>query len=192
MEKSSKVIQLTKADLNRVDEFVANRVSCDISLYKKRGGFKEVDIKVGALAEIGVYKLLKSHNLPCSKPDFAIHLKGDKSYGADLVGVKREYHVKGQSIQSAKRYGNSWLMQRYDPLVIKSKPHSYLVPTLVDLATNEVHVFGFFSFNALHHHKEVTFGECEVPAFRKYKIAIYLDSLEVISHKARWGLLWRK
>ena len=45
---------------------------------------------------------------------------------------ERHFHVKGQSLSSAYRYGNSWLMQRYDPLVKEPMRMHYIVPTAVD------------------------------------------------------------
>ena len=118
------------------------------------------------------------------KPDFNIYDKGSKSFDADLTDGKRHYHVKAQSQESIKRYGYSWLMQRYDPVLTKYKYNHYMVPCAVDLEKNEVTLFGCISFKAIKDGGHI--GECRHPAFRNTKVAIYLDSLLSLSHNNRW------
>lgn len=182
-------IKITAAERKRIEKFADARCGEDQSLYKARGSFKRSDIVNGALAEIAVYKLLRNYGFKVNKPDFKIYDKSQKSYKEDLTDGKRRFHVKGQSLQSARRYGHAWLMQRNDPLVIIPKLNEYLVPCSVDAITNTVDVWGLVSFTALHHYH--CFGDCVLPQFNRTKTAIYLESLAVLSTKALWGLLYR-
>lgn len=187
MKYRTEQITLRKRDRTEVEAFVDARCGEDQSMYKSRGGFKREDILVGALAELAVYRFLKKNGFKVKRPDFTILEKGKKSFNADLTDGYRHFHVKGQSLASAYRYGNSWLMQRYDPLVKNATPLHYLVPTLVDTKTNTVTIYGVISFTALHYHH--AFMDCKVPQFNRTKTAIYLESLHNISSNGRWGMI---
>ena len=183
-------IQLRKRDRTTVEKFADARFGGNSdALYKKRGSFKRDDIVVGALAELAVYRFLKEQGIKTNRPDFKIYEKGQKSFNPDLTDGTRHFHVKGQSISSAKRYGNSWLMQRSDKLTKEPTRYHYIVPTEVNLRTNEVIIFGVISFTALHHNQ--CFMDCKLEQFNRTKTAIYLDSLAFLSNKARWGLLMK-
>ncbi len=166
--------------------------SANKNIYNKRGAFKREDVVIGALAELGVHKYLKSIGLKSNKPDFTMHKQSKKSYGADITVGEKHFHVKGQSLNSTEKYGPSWLMQRRDPLVNDAVKKHYLVPCTVDLETNEVVIHGFFSFEYMHEYKDLVFGECVLESFRRTKIAIYLDNLDIVSNKARWAVSWKK
>lgn len=181
-------IHITKAERRRVEEFADNRCANSTDLYQKRGGFKRVDIVSGALAEIAVYKFLRKEGIKVSKPDFGIYKRGEKSYDADLTYGDKKFHVKGQTYDSVKLYGESWLMQRKDKLVQKPMLNNYLVPCVVDVSGNEVYILGVPSFSALHSNS--CFGECSHPFFRETKVAIYGETLyAALTNKSMWGLV---
>ena len=180
----SETIKLTKRDIEKATEFTTLRTK-DSALYQKRGGFKSVDILTGALGELAVYRLLKSRSIKTNKPDLTIH--NNKSYDADLTDGTNSYHVKSQNMESIKRYGHSWLLQRKDPLFKDVPFRQYLIPTGVNLETNEVEIFGCMDFKTIINKDLV--GECAVPFFRETKVAIYLDDLSELSWKQRWGKL---
>lgn len=187
MKQIKKVlVKLDKRHRNKAEKFAEERMG-EVSHYKRRGGVKHEDMIVGAMAEMAVFRFLKKNKIKTNEPDFTIHDKTKKSYKADLRSSQSSFHVKGQSGRSAKLYGNSWLMQRNDPLVKESVNNNYIVPCAVDLDSNEVWIYGFVSFSTLHYYG--CFGECVNPMFRHSKVAIYLDSLKNLSHNARWGLL---
>jgi hypothetical protein len=183
-------VKITKREMDTIEAFATARCGEDQSLYKKRGSFKRSDIVVGAMAEVGSYKLLRQFGFKVNKPDFKIYDKKKKSYDADLTDGVRHFHVKGQSVESAKRYGSSWLMQRWDPLVKNKKRFHYMIMTNVDLDTREVTIFGVVSFNTLHDWQ--CFGECTVPSFRHSKVAIYLETIMSLSTNARWGIFYER
>lgn len=179
----SVTIKLTDKQRAKAEAFAELRTQTD--LYQKRGGFKREDILVGAMGELGAYKYFKKRGFThMAKPDFAIYDKKNKSFDADLKSGPRHFHVKAQSQVSIKRYGHSWLMQRYDPVLTKYKYNHYMVPCAVDLERNEVTLFGCISFKAIKDGGHIS--ECKHPAFRASKIAIYLDSLLNLSHNQRW------
>lgn len=184
-----KQLTLNKKDLEKALKF-ANAREGSSSLYKSRGAFKYEDIVVGALAEIGVYKLLKSYGITTSPPDFSIH--SSKSFDADLVDEEGyHFHVKGQSLSSEKRYGSSWLMQRWDPILKEPKRKHFLVPCVVDLNELVVTIHGIISIPSLV--DNYCIGECAVPSFRKSKVAIYLNFIKsCLSDNSLWSILYRR
>ncbi len=75
------------------------------------------DIYLGKLAEFAVFNYLISKGKVCSAPDITIYEAKQKSYDADLyVNKTSPLHVK--SCIESKGYGNSWVFQPNDPLVI--------------------------------------------------------------------------
>lgn len=175
-------IKITDKQRQAAEAFTDARTQTD--LYKKRGGFKREDILVGALGEIGAWKYFKKRGFTISKPDFNIYEKKNKSFDSDLRSKNRHFHVKAQSQESIRRYGHSWLMQRSDPVLQKVQYNHYMVPCAVDLEKNIVEIFGCISFKSIMEGGHI--GECKHPAFRTYKVAIYLDSLMQLSHNQRW------
>lgn len=182
-----KVIKVSDRARERAERFADDRTKEDQSLYHARGSFKRRDIVIGAMAELGAYKFLRKHGFKVNKPDFTIYSVASKSYGADLMTDTLKFHVKGQDSKSAARYGNGWLMQRRDPLIRDVILHNYLIPCEVDLDTNKVTIFGVPSFSVLHAFD--CFGECTLEHLRYSKVAIYKESIDFLSKKARWGVI---
>jgi hypothetical protein len=183
-----RTIYLNKTDQKKAKKFADERVQQNMALYEKRGGFKKEDIVSGAMAELAVYRVLKAHGAPVSKPDFTIYETRQKSYDADLTDGKHHFHVKGQTLESKRRYGASWIMQRKDPIINKPELLHYLVPCTVCVDTGRVEIYGIMSIRSLVN--QGCIGECKVEWFRKTKVALYLDHIEgILTPKARWGFL---
>ena len=183
------VIRLTKYDRTRAEKFADLRCGEDQGLYQKRGGFKRDDVLCGALGEIAAYKMLRANGFKVNKPDFTIHTKGKKSYNADLQDETRSFHVKSQTLSSEKKYGSSWLLQRTDPLLNKDQKSHYVIPSIVNLDNNEVKIFCVANIELIKKNHMV--GECSVPWFQKYKVALYWNELKQLSYNGRWGVLKR-
>lgn len=162
-------------DFQKVKKFVHKRKK-DSELYEKRGGFREEDLWVGAFAEFASYYYLQEKGVDCSKPDLRILDKKDKSYDADLRGNSKFFHVKGQSLRSQKRYGDSWLLQRYDKIVRKKIKNHYLILCNVDVDAAKVKILGTPTISSIHN-KEC-WSECKYYLFRKTKVALYLNEME--------------
>ena len=169
-------IQLSKEDLERVNAFASLRMT-DSKKYKKRGGFKRQDLIVGALGELAAYEYLKSEGIDVTPPDFEIYEAADKSFDADLKGNcnGKHYHIKAQSLVSAKRHGVSCLFQRYDPIVSEPCSHDYVIMTVVDVDKLTVDVYAPMSLFDIN--KNELWGQCNVPHLRSNKVALYLEDL---------------
>lgn len=179
-----KKFTINEEDYVKIREFVQKRKE-DAKLYMRRGGFREEDIWVGAMAEFAAYYYLREKGEDCSAPDLTIYSSKDKSYDADLRTNSRFYHIKGQSLRSKKAYGDSWLLQRYDKIVKKSVQRHYFILCTVDVENREVEIKGTPSVNLIH--KYELFGECKHPAFRRTKVALYLKDIMVkLNRKQLW------
>jgi len=179
---------LSKTDIKRAKKFAKDRYDADTNLYERRGGFKIEDVISGAMAELAVYRVLKEKGVEVGFPDFKIYAAKDKSYSADLTDGLHNFHVKGQTLESKKRYGASWLLQRNDPLINEPQKLNYIVPCTVCLESGRVEIYGILSAFSLV--QNYCIGECKVPWFQKTKVALYLDHIEpIFSEKARWGFL---
>ncbi len=97
--------------------------------------------------------------------------------------------VKSQTLDSEKKYGSSWLLQRTDKLLTKPQKSHYVVPCTVNMDTNEVTIYCSANIETVK--KNHLVGECKVPWFQKYKVALYWDDLRTLSYNARWGVLKR-
>lgn len=182
-----KEVKITSYDIKKAKQFTLDRLSQKNTLYHSRGGFKSDDILIGALAEIAIYKMLKKH-YKIGKPDFTLHSKKKKSYNADLTDGFYHFHVKGQSLDSALRYGVSWLLQRNDPLICNLPDNNFIVPCLVDIKNKVVKVYGINSIKYLHDNH--CFGECRVKHFQFSKVALYWCLMEsTITNKGMWSII---
>lgn len=169
-------IELTKDDLKAAQDFADARIQNGINVYRRRGGFKKVDIIVGALGELAAYKYLQGRSVETNSPDFTIHAVKDKTFNADLVSISGlHFHVKSQSLDSARKYEASFLFQRTDPIFNDESGVHFLVPVIVDPLGLKAKVFGIHPVNYLI--KENLFGECKLTHLRKTKIALYLKEL---------------
>lgn len=180
-------IEITKEEREEVKSFVEARLGENQSLYAKRGGFKEEDLWVGALAEVAAYKYLTSKGVESTPPDFKIYVKRKKSFDADISSNVLKFHVKGQSLRSSSLYGDSWLLQRHDKIVKEAHDNHYLILCNVNIEESTVKILGVVLSSSLH--KKNCWGECKQPMFRTTKVAIYLKTLyDNLSNKQMWGI----
>lgn len=171
-------IELTKDIYDMCSEFAHNRIGKSAKLYEYRGETKMGkmidDIIVGTMGEWGGYEFLKYHGIEVSKPDMKIYEKKRKSFSADLLSEDYKFHLKSQNEISRKRYGSSWLLQRYDKIVTQPKDDEYFILTCVrDL---EVEILACVKIKDIV--KAGLWGECKVPRYRHSKVALYLKDLE--------------
>ena len=178
-----KTYEIKEEDFKKVKDFVHKRKK-DTELYQKRGGFKDIDLWTGALGEVGAYYYLREKGRDVSFPDFEIYKPKDKSYDADMRDGSKFYHIKAQNLESQKRHGNSWLLQRYDKIVRKKIQNHYLVLCNVDVDNRKVEILGTPSVSSIHNAE--CWSECKYYLFRKTKVALYLDEM-----KEKISNLWR-
>lgn len=176
-------IKLLKRDIERAERFAEKRMAGSADLYKSRGELRDQkifqDIVTGACAEIAVYRLLKNKGIEATKPDFKIYETRKKSFAADLETEIGAFHIKSQTLESANKYGASWLFQKYDPLLKDGHLDEYMVFCIVE--GREVTV------EHICHIKDIidndVLDEPKVWRYRHSKYAIYLEDVKELSNK---------
>jgi len=188
-EGNSLKIKLSDIAIKKCEDFTKKRCG-DIDLYKKRGNFKPEDILAGSMGEYATTLALRRRGIAASLPDFCIYKGRQKSYKADLSCNKNEYHVKSQTTDSRDKYGNSWLLQRTDPMLKDPKDNEYLIFTNVDIDKATVEILGCVKVKDIIDNDLI--GECKVNWFRKTKVALYWDDIKEKLSKAKHQSLLRK
>ena len=140
---------------------------------------------MGSVGEYGVYKHLQSNGIDVCKPDLKIYEARNKSFDADLFNDDVKIHVKSQSVASAKRYGNSWLLQRSDRVTKDPGANEYFAFTNVD--GRDVTILGIVKCRDII--KKELLDECKVPSYRHSKYALYWNHIaEVLNKNQRMRL----
>lgn len=173
-----KLVRISQHFYNNCVNFANKRIGKSSDLYSRRGE-KRIekilnDIVTGTVGEYGVYKYLKSQNVITSKPDLEIYEKRNKSFDADLYNDEVKIHVKSQGTASAKRYGNSWLLQRSDRVTRNPGKNEYYAFTEVD--GKDVIILGIVKCSDII--KYDLLEECKVPSYRHSKYALYWNSIK--------------
>lgn len=150
------------------------------------------NIVTGKLGEIAVYRMSKEYELPVGRPDFTIYDSKKKSFDADLSSPEFQIHVKSQGIDSANKYGISWILQfsgngrgHQDKLFRRVETNDYLAPCLVKDTT--VHIYGIIKVKKLF--LEDMIEEPKNPWFVDTKRAIYFDKIRTLPYYHRWGIV---
>jgi hypothetical protein len=170
------LVNISKRIFNRCEKFALKRINGSADCYAYRGETRKdkmiQDVIIGTMGEWAVEAHLASMGYECTEPDMKIYKKKRKSFDADLYVDDIEIHVKSQGLVSAKRYGNSWLLQRNDKIVSDPKPNQLFAFTNVDLDNRVVDILGYCWAD------DMVYGECKVWAYQKTKVAIYLPDIE--------------
>lgn len=158
-------VKITPEDFLRCEKFAYSQLETSSeSEYRRRGGdpskFRH-QIVVGKLAEIAVGKHIGI------EPDFATYEREDKDFSPDMVRGKTRFHVKGQDIAQSKKYGHSWLFQRWDDVVTSPTVYDMIVPCTV--SESVVQIWGVIP--AL----SVKWGVPKAPIMAATKVALYLE-----------------
>lgn len=173
-------LKLRAPDFVKAEEFADLRTKGSEKLYRWRGEQNSEkirqDIIIGALGEIAVSRYLRKLGCKCSKPDFSIYEANKKSFEPDLVCDDKLLHVKSQGMESVKRYGSSWLMQKKDKLFTECSDLEYFAFTNVNVEAKTVELLGLVK--VLDIVKLGCLGEPKVPSYRHTKIALYFDQIQ--------------
>jgi hypothetical protein len=189
-------IKITQRDIKKCEEFAHAQLETSKEQYARRNqrNLDKIvkDITTGKLGEIGAYRLLSSNGFNVSKPDFEIYAGRRKSFDADLCATEFHGHCKSQNIDSADKYGISWILQyggrgygHTDKLFKQRSKEDYLIPSLVH--EKEVEIFGIIPVDLLFERDLVK--EPRVAWLADTKRAIYYEDLKELSWKERWGIL---
>lgn len=121
-------IPLKDSTYDKCIDFAEECYETNIEEYARRGQHSKwaiiQQITDGKFAECGVYVYLKQFSDSLSLPDFGVYSYG-KSYSCDLYYKAYKIHVKTQRKSTQDKYGQSYLLQKTDPIAIK--------PTLSDI-----------------------------------------------------------
>lgn len=170
------IINLDQNLINKCEDFAIKRIKGSADVYRYRGENNRSkmveDVIIGTLGEWAVYEHLKSLSHDVTEPDMKIYEKRRKSFAADLSVDEVTIHVKSQGTKSAKRYGNSWLLQRHDKVVTSPEKHDMFAFVNVNLEDKKAEILGYCWA------KNILYGECKVPRYRNTKVAVYLKDLE--------------
>lgn len=99
------------------------------------------DVFIGKVAEFGVYYILLEHGIPdITFPDINIYQSNKKSFICDLKTNKNNLHIKTQTKEFSKTFGESWLFQKTDPVVSNPSDNDYFVGTQFDEDHSEVNI----------------------------------------------------
>lgn len=90
------------------------------------------DIIIGKLGEIAAYKYITSKGRVCTYPDFNVYQAYEKTYEADLFSNDNKIHVKTQDIDSANRFGTSWMFQKNDTLTFSPSEKEFILLSVLD------------------------------------------------------------
>lgn len=170
------IVKISKKIYNMCVRFADKRLKDSKSCYYYRGERNvdkmREDIIIGTMGEWAVEAHLSSMGYYCSEPDMKIYDKRRKSFEADLYVDEIEVHVKSQGLESSKKYGHSWLLQKSDKIVTNPRDNEIFAFTCVEHEERIVDVLGYCWA------KDMQYGECKVPWYRSTKVAIYLQDVE--------------
>ena len=164
--------------ISKLQKFSKKRLQNNVYIQRGSPNSKKVyeDILTGAIGEYGAYLYLKNLNINVTEPDLNLYDKKEKSFNADLECDNNMYHVKSQSVISSQRYGNSWLLQKTDPVVCSPKVNEYFIFTEVD--GNKVKILKKISCKFIKENK--LYKKTKLNKYNNNKVAIYLKDLKGI------------
>ena len=176
------IIKLSDYYVKKCEKFANDVLPTVARSYTKRGEARQSkiwnDIFIGKLGEVAGYKYLKELGWKnVSKPDFKIYKGRAKSFDQDIMikDTPIKVHMKTQSNNSFHKFGRSYLLQKSDSLtqnpdrneillMAKARNHNTIEIIGASLAT-EILENGLFE-------------EPVYEAYKKTKVAIYLDNFE--------------
>lgn len=192
------IVYLTVDDWRKCEEFAEQSVDSSLSHYSRRGqGNREKiiqDILTGKLGEIAASRFLRRIGIPVSKPDFAIYESRNKSWAADLHTDTYNFHCKSQGADSAKKYGQSWILQyggngrgHTDALFKHRTKADFLIP--MGVSDDFVTIFGVIGVPTIFDSECIKMPKLDWLA--NSKRAIYLPDIDALSYWERWGKVRR-
>ncbi len=157
-------------------KFAHDRIGKSSNLYAYRGESNQnkmiEDIVIGTLGEWAIYNHLIELGYKIEEPDMKIYEAKRKSFNADLQFDEVNIHVKSQGVESVKKYGNSWLLQRSDKVVKTPTEYDIFAFTNVNLIDKTINILGYCWAT------DMKYDECKVPRYRSTKVAIYINQIE--------------
>jgi hypothetical protein len=99
------------------------------------------DIALGKMAEFAVYFIFLEKGISdISIPDLNIYGYKNKSFERDLKCKNYNFHIKTQSLESALKFGESWMFQKKDPVIENPQKNDYFIGTQINEDTFETKI----------------------------------------------------
>jgi hypothetical protein len=137
------IVEIKNKWIKDAEIFGEGSISTNIGIYAKRnqGNIEKgkLDNRNGKIGEMVVHSYLLSTFPDLTEPDFAIYTSRNKSWAKDLYSetTNKKFGVKSQTIESAKKYNESWVFQNEDTGIHgkkdKSDDDNFIVFVLLDL-----------------------------------------------------------
>lgn len=130
--------------LCNISEYAKKHLESSKHLYLKRKQNKDKifqNILSGKIAEYNAYFYLREKNYSLIPPDLEIYNNKNKSHDSDLYIPEKDIHihVKSINLNNCKIYGNTFLIEKTDPLYKSPKPnHYYMVMKQRDFINYDV------------------------------------------------------
>lgn len=193
MSNKNAIINIKKQWIEKAAEFAEKSIGTNIGIYAKRNQFNpekgKADNRNGKIGEIVAHSFLLPKFPDITTPDFEVYAAKNKSWAKDLSSTKanKVFGVKSQTIESAKKYGESWVFQNEDAGVHgktdKSDDGNFILFVLLDLTEKLGYVRAAVKVKWIH--ENGLFKPMKL-AHLTSKKAVYYDDLK--KHK---GQLWQ-
>lgn len=143
-QKMSNIVEYKlQSDIVKMCEVFSSKVihtNADEYYRRKQSDLEKIwnDIFYGKLAEWGVYFIyLERERTNIDPPDMRIYSAKDKSFDPDLRYGLFNIHVKSQTYESAEKFGDSWMFQSKDPLLVQPNEYDILIGCRVLLSDRD-------------------------------------------------------
>ena len=178
------IIKITDKWIIDANDFAEKSISTNIGMYASRNqpNIKKGinDNKIGKIGEEVVYSYLKEIMPDITSPDYAIYKARGKSWEKDLRDIKSDVKVgvKTQTIESANKFGESWVFQNQDKGIHgdgKTENNNYIAFTLIDLDRKAGIIKAIVKVSWLH--KNNLFMPMKLAYLQNNKQAVYYNEL---------------
>jgi hypothetical protein len=165
--------------------YAENEFDSTKNMRARRGQTNEQRIKhqtaVGKMGEYVTHEFLSTLGYECTEPDCEVYTGRKKSWASDLFVDEHKIAVKTQDLDSAMRFGKSWIFQKggygfghTDPVIDGGK--SFAVFVTLDLNEKGAYVNGPYDMKVLRSY----FKDPKVPSLRFSKTALYWEDIKNI------------
>lgn len=139
----------------KADDFAERAYETNRNKYAKRQQFNARTIKRqisdGKLVEEAVCQALAVCDFDnISQPDYEVYSSTRKSFEPDLITEDGyRLHIKGQTEESARRYGTSWMFSVEDPLLHNPTDKDIIIFAIILEGYDAVEVLGWINATTL-------------------------------------------
>ena len=153
-------IKIKKRWIDDASVFAEQSIETNINVYAKRNQKNldkgKLDNRNGKIGEMVAFDFLKEFFDDLSAPDLTVYSVKNKSWEKDLISKVggKKFGVKSQTIESAKKYGESWVFQNEDSGIHgdkdKKDDDNFIVFVLLDVAEKLGWIRGIVKVKWLH------------------------------------------